>query len=132
MNPEVKAKWVEALESGEYVQGRRVLHNEDDDTYCCLGVLCAIAEAEGVVQPTGTFNAYMGYDEEEDVAFRNDATAYNGSYAALPKEVIEWSGIGDDLGRYVADDGSVETLSWLNDVQQFDFKAIANVIKEKF
>ena len=44
MNPDVKAKWVAALRSGEYEQGRVYLHDEDD-RYCCLGVLCAIAPA---------------------------------------------------------------------------------------
>lgn len=33
-------KWVEALRSGEYKQGRGVLCK--DNKYCCLGVLCKI------------------------------------------------------------------------------------------
>lgn len=37
MNPELKAKWVEALRSGEYTQGRGWLCREGK--YCCLGVL---------------------------------------------------------------------------------------------
>jgi len=40
MNPEVKEKWVKALRSGEYKQGREYLRK--DDKYCCLGVLCDI------------------------------------------------------------------------------------------
>lgn len=38
MNPELKARWVEALRSGEYEQGYAKLRSTDD-TYCCLGVL---------------------------------------------------------------------------------------------
>lgn len=37
MDPELKAKWVAALRSGDYRQCRRVLHNGHG--YCCLGVL---------------------------------------------------------------------------------------------
>lgn len=43
LDPEVKAKWVEALRSCDYRQGRRVLRNEDNE-YCCLGVLSDIVD----------------------------------------------------------------------------------------
>lgn len=35
-------EWVEALRSGNYKQGRYLLHNTVDNTYCCLGVLADI------------------------------------------------------------------------------------------
>lgn len=41
MDPELKAKWVEALRSGNYQQGRYSL--KKDGKYCCLGVLCEVA-----------------------------------------------------------------------------------------
>lgn len=41
MNKEVKAKWVAALRSGEYKQGKGRLKNINNE-YCCLGVLCAL------------------------------------------------------------------------------------------
>lgn len=37
MNPWVKRKWIKALRSGEYQQGRCTLKRSD--SYCCLGVL---------------------------------------------------------------------------------------------
>ena len=42
MNPEIKAKWVEALRSGRYRQGKSVLcrpSTTGELHYCCLGVL---------------------------------------------------------------------------------------------
>lgn len=36
-----KAKWVKALRSGEYKQGKNGLYNSDG-SYCCLGVACKI------------------------------------------------------------------------------------------
>lgn len=45
MDPKWKAKWVEALRSGEYKQGRHSLKDTLDPKgpkYCCLGVLCDI------------------------------------------------------------------------------------------
>lgn len=41
MNPEIKAKWLEALRSGKYQQTTGVLRR--GDSYCCLGVLCDLS-----------------------------------------------------------------------------------------
>lgn len=43
---EFKEKWVAALKSGDYKQGKMRLHNQEENTYCCLGVLCAITGVE--------------------------------------------------------------------------------------
>ena len=48
MDPEVKAKWLEALRSGEYTQGRLTLHNRMSNEYCCLGVLCHVQDPESL------------------------------------------------------------------------------------
>lgn len=51
MNKEVKEKWLAALRSGSYKQGRGVLREQcqDGDKFCCLGVLCDIVAPEGWV-----------------------------------------------------------------------------------
>jgi hypothetical protein len=36
-----KQRWVAALRSGEYEQGKNELHR--DDKFCCLGVACVVA-----------------------------------------------------------------------------------------
>lgn len=41
-----KKKWVAALRSGEYKQGKGTLYRENNDTHCCLGVACRIAGME--------------------------------------------------------------------------------------
>ena len=41
MNPTFKAKWVAALRSGEYKQGKYVLRDQENN-FCCLGVLMDI------------------------------------------------------------------------------------------
>ena len=46
MSPELKQKWIAALRSGEYIQGKETLYNARADTYCCLGVLCRVAGIE--------------------------------------------------------------------------------------
>lgn len=46
MNKELKTKWIAALRSGEYKQGTNVLRDEDN-RFCCLGVLCDLMIKEG-------------------------------------------------------------------------------------
>ncbi len=45
MNPELKAKWLRALRSGDYSQCRKDLR--DADSFCCLGVLCDVSGLGG-------------------------------------------------------------------------------------
>ena len=45
MNAEYKQKWLTALRSGKYPQGREKLR--EDGKYCCLGVLCDIVDPDG-------------------------------------------------------------------------------------
>lgn len=57
MDAALKAKWTAALRSGEYTQGAGNLRTLTDH-YCCLGVLCAIAEV--VPDPEPSFdNCYV-------------------------------------------------------------------------
>lgn len=44
MKADLKAKWIDALRSGKYEQGRGALLN--DGKYCCLGVLCEVVGLE--------------------------------------------------------------------------------------
>lgn len=47
MSQEIKTKWVEALRSGDYMQGVGRL-KDDKGAYCCLGVLqmCVLGEVD--------------------------------------------------------------------------------------
>src|SRR4051812_403851 len=45
----LKTRWIEALESGQYEQGRHCLRHKNQ--FCCLGVLCDLMEPEGWEHP---------------------------------------------------------------------------------
>lgn len=45
LSPTVKRKWLAALRSGKYKQGNNFMYNKNDNSYCCLGVLCEIEGA---------------------------------------------------------------------------------------
>ena len=40
---ELRKKWIEALRSGQYEQGKYCLRDKND-RFCCLGVLCDISD----------------------------------------------------------------------------------------
>jgi hypothetical protein len=50
MDPVAKKKWVDALRSGKYNQGRGRLRH--DDEYCCLGVFCDLIDDGEWSEPT--------------------------------------------------------------------------------
>lgn len=59
MDKKIKAKWVEALRSGKYQQGKLSLRTTTKaaDKFCCLGVLCDVVQPESWHRTTaGWFN----------------------------------------------------------------------------
>lgn len=107
MNQVVKAAWVKALRSGEYLQttGRLRREQEGKPHYCCLGVLCDIS---GLGQWTP--NRGNGYTTTELEDF-----------ATLPHRVQEWAELSPDVrGELVG----------MNDASQETFNTIADFIEE--
>jgi len=51
MDAQLKAKWVEALRSGEYKQTTEVFQR--DGGFCCLGVLCDVAGKPALLDDEG-------------------------------------------------------------------------------
>lgn len=74
MNQSIKARWVAALRSGEYAQGRRFLR--DGATFCCLGILCDLHAKEG-----------LGHWKGE---------RYETSLTIPPTVVAEWAGLPEE------------------------------------
>lgn len=64
-------KWVEALRSGDYQQGRFDLRTSDN-CYCCLGVACNLfTQGEWVLAPHGeyfTINEFCNTADHDAVA----------------------------------------------------------------
>lgn len=116
MNPEIKANWVAKLRSGEYQQSRNVLRTKDNK-YCCLGVLCEIAVANGVI-PEPHLTAPRG------------SYCYDGMTAGLPDSVMLWSEIPEYLGSLVEVLKLERNLASLND-HGVDFDGIADIIEER-
>jgi hypothetical protein len=65
--PEIKKRWLVALRSGLFKQTRNKLQSTYTDAYCCLGVLCELAVADGAIEKERTpANEYEGIDVKFD------------------------------------------------------------------
>lgn len=108
-------KWVAALRSGEFKQGREWLRTADDG-FCCLGVACELYRREtgdGEWELNGSSSAWF---------FVLDDIREGG---VLPGRVRAWLGVGH------TDGGSCVTtpLTRLNDAGR-GFHQIADFIEE--
>lgn len=132
MKKAVKKKWLEALRSGEYKQGKRTLRRIELDggySYCCLGVLAELAVKEGVIDAPkleGTRTVYGRWEE---------GTNDWGSTAALPSKVVDWAFTKKEIQRQGRPDLADPRpdgvhLSYWNDQRNKNFDEIADLIEE--
>lgn len=111
-DPELKAKWVAALRSGEYQQVRGMLKGISGDTpaFCCLGVLCDVLKPDGW---SGT-DVYGAYEHSF-----NDGKSVQDTYPN--RSVMK------DLGIYPS---AAKDLAKMNDDDHADFNKIADYIEK--
>ncbi len=113
MNPEIRDRWTAALRSGQYPQGKEMLRTPDG--WCCLGVLCDLAEKAGVV-----------------AAVMDDGDwIYDGEPCHLPVSVMTWAGLSSvnpEQPEQPEDPGDHDTLAGRND-DGVTFADIADLIE---
>lgn len=121
MNQEIKDRWIAALRSGEYEQGRGYL--KSDGKFCCLGVLCDLALKDGIVEA----------DEERssNVSYGDPANSVDCSDHVLPWAVRRWAEIDSSLGdEIMVDITGHPYLTTVND-KGATFEQIAQIIEEQ-
>lgn len=124
MDPEIKQLWLNALRSGEYSQAMGRLKR--DGAFCCLGVLCEIAVANGVIEVEDVNRGVLGvigkYGESDESS-------------ELPFVVAEWAGLDcpNPWVEVVLHDGTTRefALSDVNDDLNKNFLEIADLIEEQ-
>lgn len=141
MNPEVKAKWLAALESGKYKQGknklRRILptlfnagkQSESAERWCCLGVLCNV-----YIEDTGKGRWEKDSDGEFKFFDGHDDWHGHTSYGMPTAAVYQWAGLADYHDKIFLDSSDKKkftdgSLAELNDEGR-TFKTIIGVIKK--
>lgn len=112
MKKDIAEKWITALRSGEYEQGKYLLHNLNNNTFCCLGILCELALQDGV--DITVIDTLAG------------ANSYDGCKFVLPLSVQNWSGMRSVDGT--AKSQIYLSLSGLNDAGT-TFEEVAEIIE---
>lgn len=88
MDTNLKTKWVEALRSGEYKQGRFLLYNEIENAYCCLGVLCKVHEPKFTPGVEIAYTAINGLGVNESL--QNDFMIMNDTLVKSFSEIATY------------------------------------------
>jgi len=130
MNHERALLLAEALESGRYIQGFKVLErhirNEDGTESvrnCCLGVATRLAQGNGI-------------DLSEEIDSRG-VVEFDGEACGMTHRVQSWFGFKTSGGVFDGDGhpGMVDgfaSLMGMNDSEEADFNEIARVIRENW
>jgi hypothetical protein len=92
---DIKAKWVAALRSGEYKQGRGRLkfrrEGSDEAEFCCLGVLCDILDKDNTLTVLGVpVESRSAEIFETGREVHATEYLYADSSAYLPEKVVEY------------------------------------------
>ena len=107
-------KWVDALRSGNYLQGSGRLcyrlEGETTERYCCLGVACEVYRQE----------VEQGEELLPKLLYTN-FSSYNGKIYYLPKTVRDWLGIVSEF-----------SYMYLNDKLGYTFEEIADYAEQEY
>lgn len=127
MKPEIKQRWLEALRSGDYQQGRCFLRYDFEDgksEYCCLGVLCDIYSKENEGSWEESSSRRQVERDGKSAAIQDFKVSDGQVDQYLPDEVVKWAGL-DSRDPDVGD----AYVSQMNDTG-IPFENIADKIEE--
>ncbi len=117
MKKHYKVKWIKALESGKYKQGRNLLKKQGNK-FCCLGVLLDNIPAVDLEKYLYNNTSYLDEDVKKIVGLKNINHVIDNNLIKLPDRLTyRYS----EVQRLLAD---------LNDEAKWNFKKIAAFIKE--
>ena len=117
MNENAK-KWIAALRSGEFKQGKNLLLDAAGN-YCCLGVACELFIRDGGQLEKGLVKR-MG---------ENILISFDDGISVSPATVKDWLGLNSDDGGFVSG-GRKKSLVLANDHGE-TFDEIANIIESE-
>lgn len=114
MNQNAK-KWVAALRSGEYKQGKHFLRYKD--CFCVLGVACDLMVKEGLLKEKIDHHGIYKYGKR---------------CKTLPREVIEWLCLDSSIGYYGKwNPFCPPSLTKDNDEGELSFYEMADIIESE-
>jgi len=128
MRPEVKASLLEALRSGEYVQGDSRLRTNTGNPacphhYCCLGVLTDLARKDA--DERHLLGKVTKYWDSSDIERSLRIDVYP------DVAVMEWAGLGSVNDFKLTYHNKNRRVTELNDKVKLTFDQIADLIEEQ-
>lgn len=121
MKIDIADRWVAALLSGKYEQGKGLLRQRYEngaEEYCCLGVLCELYLAD---HPDSSLFPVLRPDLEVADSDNGNMYQYGECGELPPDEIQEWAGISSN---------SCSALSEENDTGK-SFAQLADIIDEE-
>lgn len=124
MDKKIAIRWVKALRSKKYKQGRGALcrfdHRGENPQYCCLGVLTDIYQKDQHRKGKKVLNSFI----KDELLFFGKS-----NYEVLPHSVIKWAKMKSNYGAFDVMD--CDSLSVMNDYGD-SFAKIAKLIEKNF
>lgn len=146
MKKRVLTKWLKALRSGKYKQGRGALcqiSKKGTKSFCCLGVLCDLYNKEqkrnkkkGLDIQKLDRDGWMVGNLSSNPAF---VLSYNDCDGTLPNQVVKWAGFREENYDGEFNDATLPELITLNDgssgkvgngTRARSFKQIADIVEK--
>ncbi len=120
LKPEFKVRWVEALRSGKYDQGRTCLKSKYG-AYCCIGVAAEISGCD-----------LEAYHNPEHLAALDYSSDLNGIVTRMGGDSYPPSSISNEwlLEPVQYNQDPLPVLAFMNDHEGKDFNHIAKWIEE--
>ena len=139
MKNKIMKRWVKALRSGKFKQGRNTLKQLTRDggaKHCCLGVLCELYNQDRKKNHKKMIDTKIN---NWDTNFKYGVIEFDGYSGLLPKEVKEWAGLTHCTGEFLeyADcsfpvtKAKYYSLADMND-KGVTFKTIADTIEKQW
>ena len=128
MKKDIAKKWIRALRSGKYKQGKGYLKqftSKHEPRHCCLGVLCELYNDTMKKNHKKTLYTEERQDNSSDTIFVRFDLVDGG----LPTAVRKWADIINPLGDFQVSCGEYECLADLNDSGK-KFSTIADIIEK--
>lgn len=74
-----KAKWLKALRSNKYRQGKGTLYNKEADSYCCLGVAKKerLCKSDEFVPNSFVSENFLPLKIQGNLSFKNDFSKWS-------------------------------------------------------
>ena len=135
MNKNIAKKWIKALKSGKYKQGRSYLkqfNSKGQPQHCCLGVLCELYNETMKKNHKKTLSTKT-CDDSYDTP--NGYVKFGNKGGSLPLAVRKWAEIKNELGVFdiFKKDDYGDTILYCDSLADLNdhgsrFSTIANII----